>query len=111
MSHANKYLLTAVEMGKRIHEKAQCDHTSFLSIVKNGAAALTIARKEKAKAELDLKKVKAPTANRPDYDLLKLSKEHANETIQRLEKAQKKSKQTLEKLEKRNEELEKEVKR
>jgi hypothetical protein len=84
---------------------------SFLSIVKGGAAALTIARKEKAKAELDLKKVQAATANRPDYNLLKLSKEHADEIIQCLEKAQKKSKNTIEKLEKRNEELKKEVKK
>ncbi len=99
-----------VEMGKRIYEKAQCDHTSFLSIVKSDAAALTNACKEKAKAELDLKKAQAATANRPDYNLLKLSKERADETIQYLEEAQKKSKKTIEKLEKRNEEVKEEVK-
>jgi hypothetical protein len=70
VSHANKYLLTAAEMGKRIYKKARCDHMSFLGIVKSGAAALTIARKEKVKAELDLKKALAATANRPYYDLL-----------------------------------------
>ena len=48
---------------------------------------------------------------RPDYDILKLSKEHADEIIQRLEDAQNKSEKTIEKLVKRNDELEKEVKK
>ena len=50
---AKKYLLMAVEMGKRIYKKAHRDHTSFLSIIKSGSAAFTIACKEKAKAELN----------------------------------------------------------
>ena len=108
---ANMYLSTAVETGKRIYEKARRDHLSFLSIIKSGAAALTIARKEKTKAELNLKKAQAAAAKRPDYDILKLSKEHADEIIQRLEDARKKSEKTIEKLEKRNDELEKEVKK
>ena len=53
---ANKYLLTAVETGKSIYKKACRGHLSFLSIIKSGAAALTIAHKEKTKVELNLKK-------------------------------------------------------
>ncbi len=57
---------------------------------------LTIAHKEKAKTQLDLKKAQATTANRPNYNLLKLSKEHADNIIERLEEAEKKSKKTIE---------------
>jgi hypothetical protein len=65
MIHANKYLLMVLEMGKCIYDKAWCDHMSFLSIVKSGAAALTIAQKEKAKMELDLKKHRPPLQTGP----------------------------------------------
>jgi hypothetical protein len=53
---ANTNLMKAIEMGKRVYKKARDDHVSFLKIIKQGAAALTWACKEKAKAEADLKK-------------------------------------------------------
>jgi hypothetical protein len=51
---ANTNLTKAVEMGKRVYKKARDDHVSFLKIIKQGAAALTRAPKEKAKAEANL---------------------------------------------------------
>jgi hypothetical protein len=46
-------------------KKARRDHTSFLSIIKSGAAALTIARKEKVKAGLNLKRRRPPLQTGP----------------------------------------------
>ena len=53
---ANANIAKAVEMGKRINEKACQDHASFTRIIKSGATALNGARRDKAKAEAGLKK-------------------------------------------------------
>jgi hypothetical protein len=108
---ANTNLTKAVEMGKRIYEKARDDHVSFLTIIKQGAAALTGARKEKAKAEADLKKSQATAAAAPDCGILKIEKAHAEEKAQELTKTKEKNEKTIDKLEKKVEVLEKELKK
>jgi hypothetical protein len=64
---------------KRINEKACQDHASFIRIIKSGATALNGARRDKAKAEADLKKSKATAAVAPDCAILMIKEAHANE--------------------------------
>jgi predicted nucleic acid-binding Zn-ribbon protein len=68
-------------------------------------------RREKVKAEADLKKSQAAAAAVPDCSILKLEKAHANKKIRELTKLQEKDKKTIQKLEKKVEELEKELKK
>ena len=78
---ANRNLTKAVKMGERVYEKAREDHVSFLRIIKQGAAALTGAHREKAKAEADLKKSQAAAAAVPNCSILKLEKAHADKNL------------------------------
>ncbi len=98
---ANRNLTKAVKMGKQVYEKAREDHASFLRIIKQGAAALTGARREKAKAEADLKISQAATAATPNCSILKLEKAHADKKIRELTKSQEKDEKTIQKLEKK----------
>jgi hypothetical protein len=108
---ANRNLTKAVKMGERVYEKAREDHVSFLRIIKQGAAALTGACREKAKAEADLKKSQAAAAAAPDRSILKLEKAHTNKKIRELTKSQEKDEKTIQKLETKVEELKMELKK
>jgi hypothetical protein len=92
---ANTNLAKAFKMGKRVYDKARDDHVSFLKIIKQGAAVLTGARKEKAKAEADLKKSQAAAAAAPDCGILKIKKAHTKEEAQELTKTKEKNKKTI----------------
>ena len=97
---ANESIAKAVEMGKRVYEKACQDHSSFTRIIKSGATALTGARRAKAKAEADLKKSKATVAAAPDCAILKIEKAHADEKVQELTKTKATNEKKIDKLEK-----------
>ena len=109
IKEANRRITKAVEMGKRLYEKARNDHASFVKIIKGGAAALAIARREKNRAERDLKKAQAAAADKQENTILILERDHANEKVVSLVNQQKKNEKTIEKLEKKIEDLEKEI--
>jgi hypothetical protein len=101
--------MKAVEMGKRIYSKANEDHMTFSRIIKQGATALNVARREKAKAEVNLKKSWDAAAAAPDCSILQIQKDHADEKIEELKEMKVKYEKKIEKLEKKIEELEKKV--
>ncbi len=86
VDRANANIAKAVEMGKRIYEKACQDHVNFVRIIKSGATALTGARKEKAKAEANLKKSLASVAAAPDCAIIKILKAHTDKEVEELTK-------------------------
>jgi uncharacterized coiled-coil protein SlyX len=106
---ANANIAKAVEMGKRINEKACQDHASFTRIIKSGATALNGARRDKAKAEAGLKKSKATAAVAPDCAILMIERAHANEKVEELTKTKASNEKKIDKLEKKIEELEKKL--
>jgi uncharacterized coiled-coil protein SlyX len=106
---ANANIAKAVEMGKRINEKACQDHASFTQIIKSGATALNGARRDKAKAEAGLKKSKATAAVAPDCAILMIERAHANEKVEELTKTKASNEKKIDKLEKKIEELEKKL--
>ena len=111
VDRANANIAKAVEMGKRIYEKACQDHVNFVRIIKSGATALTGARKEKAKAKANLKKSLASVAAAPDCAIIKIQKAHADEKVEELTKTKANNEKKIDKLEKKVEELEKELKK
>ncbi len=108
---ANTNLTKTVKMGKQFYKKARDNHVSFHKIIKQGAAALTGARKEKAKAEANLKKSQAAAAAATDCGILKIEKAHAKEKVRELMKTKEKNKKMIDKLEKKVEVLKKELKK
>jgi hypothetical protein len=111
VDRANANIAKAVEMGKRIYKKACQDHVNFVRIIKSGATALTGDRKEKAKAEANLKKSLASVAAAPDCAIIKIQKAHADEKVEEPTKTNANNEKKINKLEKKVEELEKELKK
>ena len=109
LKEANQKIMKAVELGKRIYEKARSDHASFTRIIKGGASALTLARRDKNSAERDLKKAKVAATDMQDSTILMLERDHANKKIVTLVDQQKRNKKTIEKLEKKIDDLKKEL--